>query len=343
MKLLVITQTVDTTDTTLGFFSHWIEEFAKRFEHVDVVCLKKGKYSFPENIHVFSLGKEKKVSKISYILNFYMYIWRERNNYDAVFVHMNQEYVLLGGLFWKLFGKKIFFWRNHPQGSFLTDIAVSLSDKVFCTSKDSYTARCKKTSIMPAGIDMHMFEKSAGVERTPRSLLMFGRIAPIKRVEVAIDALAILKSTGVVCTLTIVGDAKPTDENYMIMLKDKVEKLGMTDCVHFKNGVAFSQAPQVYQSHDVFLNFTPSGSFDKTVIEALASGCKVITSNTSMRDILPTGSYIDDTPVRIAEHIQHMLGLTDTEMHVYAEEAKITVRSQSLETLMDRLMHMISI
>jgi len=25
---------------------------------------------------------------------------------------MNQEYVVLGGLFWKFLGKKIFFWRR---------------------------------------------------------------------------------------------------------------------------------------------------------------------------------------------------------------------------------------
>jgi hypothetical protein len=31
------------------------------------------------------------------------------------FVHMNQEYVLLGGLIWKLLGKKLVLWRHRTQ------------------------------------------------------------------------------------------------------------------------------------------------------------------------------------------------------------------------------------
>ena len=103
----------------------------------------------PSNVKVFSLGKEQQLRgrtdlgnfkrsvleeqwlKIKYALNFYKYIWQERKNYDAVLVHMNQEYVLLGGIFWKLFSKKIYMWRNHHSGYFLTDIAALFLYKSF--------------------------------------------------------------------------------------------------------------------------------------------------------------------------------------------------------------------
>src|ERR1700733_6884068 len=118
MKLLILTQKIDKDDGVLGFFHGWVKEFSSHFDQVTVICLGKGEYSLPPNVQVFSLGKEKESggSKLFYIFNFYKYIWQERNNYDAVFVHMNQEYVLLGGLFWKLLGKKVFLWRNHPKG-----------------------------------------------------------------------------------------------------------------------------------------------------------------------------------------------------------------------------------
>ena len=102
MRLLIITQKVNKNDPILGFFHRWIEEFAKRFEKLTVICLEKGEYSLPENVRVLSLGKEEGRSKAEYLSRFYRYIWEERNNYDAVFVHMNQEYVLLGWKFWKL-------------------------------------------------------------------------------------------------------------------------------------------------------------------------------------------------------------------------------------------------
>src|SRR3989344_92970 len=119
-KILIVTQKVDKNDPILGFFHRWLEEFAKYFEKVTVICLEKGKCDLPQNVKVLSLGKENGRSKFKYLKNFYHFIWQERENYEVVFVHMNEEYVLLAGLPWRLLGKRISMWRNHPAGSFLT-------------------------------------------------------------------------------------------------------------------------------------------------------------------------------------------------------------------------------
>ena len=104
MKLLIVTQKVDENDSILGFFHGWIAEFAKHCESVIVICLEKGEHHLPQNVNVLSLGKErfevksqksKVLKKLTYAINFFKYIWQERKNYDVVFVHMNQEYVLL--------------------------------------------------------------------------------------------------------------------------------------------------------------------------------------------------------------------------------------------------------
>ena len=108
MKLLIITQTVDRRDTMLGFFHNWLEEIAKGYESILVICLKEGEHDLPPNVRVLSLGKERGNSKIGYLWNFYKYIWSERQSYDSVFVHMNQEYVLLGWKSWLLLRKPIY-------------------------------------------------------------------------------------------------------------------------------------------------------------------------------------------------------------------------------------------
>ena len=131
MKLLIVTQKIDKNDPILGFFHRWIEEFANHWESIEVICLYKGTYSLPENVKVHSLGKEKGESRIKYIFNFYKNIFALRNKYDGVFVHMNQEYILLGGLLWRIFGKNIYMWRNHHSGSILTDIAAFFCKRVF--------------------------------------------------------------------------------------------------------------------------------------------------------------------------------------------------------------------
>ena len=111
MKLLIITQKVDRDDPILGFFHRWIEEFAKHCENIIVICLEKGEYNLPKNVQVLSLGKEERESRLAYIKRFYSYIWHKRKEYDSVFVHMNQEYVLLGGFFWKAMRKRVILWR----------------------------------------------------------------------------------------------------------------------------------------------------------------------------------------------------------------------------------------
>src|SRR5437899_240970 len=109
MKLLIITQSVDLENPVLGFFHRWLIEFAKNYERVTIICLEEGKHDLPENVKVLSLGKESEKSeqdsmsknqsprKLRYIGRFYKYIWQRRKNYDAVFVHMNPIYVVLGG------------------------------------------------------------------------------------------------------------------------------------------------------------------------------------------------------------------------------------------------------
>ncbi len=347
MKILVITQTVDIHNTTLGFFTRWIEEFGTRFDEVKVICLFEGAHSRPSNITVHSLGKEILVEersqklevrkRIHYIIKFYQYIWKYRNEYDTVFVHMNQEYVVLGGLLWKILGKKVFFWRNHPYGNIWTRIAVSFSDRVFCTAAESFTARYRKTRIMPAGVDTKIFRYFNLVKRDPGSLLVFGRIAPVKRVEKALDLTESLLGEGLSVELSIVGDALPRDQIYIEELKKRVREGRLEAHSHFVRGVDFVNAPATYQSHEVYLNFTESGSFDKTVIEALACGAKVLVSNTSMKDLVPEGSYTTGEADDSVEKLKALLTLDPEKEKNYREEAKALVESQSLTVLMDML------
>ena len=58
MRLLICTQAIDKNDPILGFFHRWVIEFAKHFEHISVICLREGTHTLPENVSVYSLGKE---------------------------------------------------------------------------------------------------------------------------------------------------------------------------------------------------------------------------------------------------------------------------------------------
>ena len=140
MRLLITTQAVDLDDPILGFFHSWIKALSQNCASVHVICLKEGRYNLPSNVRVHSLGKEGGQSRLKYIWRFYKYIWTLRNEYDSVFVHMNQEYVLFGGKFWRFLGKRVVLWRNHKIGSVWTHVAAMLSNIVCYTSPSAYVA-----------------------------------------------------------------------------------------------------------------------------------------------------------------------------------------------------------
>ena len=211
MKLLILCQKINKNDPILGFFDRWVEVFSQKYEKTTVICLEKGESELPPSIPVLSLGKEKGNSRFQYLKNFFRYIWNERNNYDAVFVHMNQEYVILGWSLWKLLGKKVYLWRNHHYGNAITWTACVLSDKIFCTSSFSYTNKFKKCVIMPTGIDLERFSPRP-VPRVPNSVLFIARISPVKKQDMIIRALAEIEV--VPWVLTILGATLPADILY---------------------------------------------------------------------------------------------------------------------------------
>src|SRR6185503_16028275 len=142
MKLFVITQALDLDDPVLSAYHGWVVELAKHVESIEAVCLQEGRHELPANVRVHSLGKERgEVGAIAYGLRFIQIAWSLRRNYDVVFVHMNQEYLLIAGWLWKLLGKRIYIWRNHYAGSWATDFAALFCTKLFCTSPSSYTAK----------------------------------------------------------------------------------------------------------------------------------------------------------------------------------------------------------
>ncbi len=280
MKLLIVTQKVNKTDPVLGFFHRWVEEFAKHYENITVVCLEKGEYELPSNVKVLSLGKEKGWSKFDRLCWFYQYIWDERKNYDAVFAHMNQEYVLLGTPFWKLMGKRVYMWRNHAKGTFMTSVAVFFSDKVFCTSTTSFTAKYKKASIMPAGIDTDYFKPLERGKKMKNSVLFLGRIAPIKKVKEFVEWI---KEHPEYKKVTIAGEALPKDKSYEKKVLALVKDLGLEDRITFVGSVRQSEALDLYQSHEAYANLTPSGSLDKTILEAASCGLQIVVENPDLK------------------------------------------------------------
>ena len=337
MRILFVTQALDLDEPVLSTYHNWVSALAERVDHIEAVCLKEGRHALPENVRIHSLGKENgRQSSVRYTLRFLMLSWKLRNEYDLVFVHMNQEYVLISGWLWKLLGKRVYLWRNHYAGSFLTDSAAAFCTTIFCTSKHSYTARYRKTLLMPVGVDTERFAMPSGVTRTPRSILFFSRMSPSKRPEILLEALALLKEKGVSFTASFYGSPLPEDAAYYEGLKHNADEAGLSDQVSFFPGVVNEAAPSVFQAHEIFVNCSKSGMFDKMLFEAAASGCMVLAVSEDFGLLFGTEHSFEATAEALSTRLEEVLRAPREGEEIVKKDQEI-IRSQTLPELVTRL------
>lgn len=351
-KLLFITQKVDKDDDVLGVYHEWIAKLAERIDKISVICLYRGRVDLPANISVYSLGKDKFPPipnykllitiwrRILYIARFYNLIWKLRKEYNLVFVHMNQEYAVLGGAFWKALKKKIFFWYNHPLGNMRARLAIEFADTVFYTSPYAFAARYKKAAVMPVGVNTNLFRRIPKIAKKPRSILFIGRISPIKKLEILLRATEILLIKNIDFTLTVAGEpSKLSEYAYAKEIKKRAQPLIDQGLVSFVGAVPNYKTPELYNSHEICVNMTPSGSFDKTILEAMSCETPVIISNQSLRGSLPEELMFDESNASdLAGKISGFLDWPANKKEAVGKDLRqIAVEKHSLEMLIDRL------
>jgi len=343
MKLLIITQKVDLNDDLLGFFHNWLKEFSKRYEIITVICLEKGEYNLPNNIKVLSLGKEKGNNKIKYIYNFYKIIWSEKGNYDGVFVHMNKEYIILGGLLWKLINKKIYFWYNHKKGNILSKISGAFANIIFFTSPYSYFSKNKKARMMPVGIDTNIFKKLNNIIEKKNSLLFIGRLSPVKNLEIIIKAVKNLDLKGIDFILNIYGNPGLKDKIYFEDIKKISSDLEKKGKIKFLGNVPNYKTPEIYNKNEIFINSTNSGSLDKTILEAMSCGKLILVSNNSFKGLIDDiFIYKERDEIDMAKKIVDLLKLDKNKKNNYGEKfINFVKKNHSLSFLMEKIFEII--
>lgn len=342
-SLLICTQKVDAQDQVLGFFVRWIEQLAPHFQRVTIICLEQGETVLPPNCQVCSLGKERGMrSSLVYAVRFLRLLLTGHMSYDAVFVHMNQEYVLLAGWWWRLFGKRIFLWRNHPSGSFWTRLAAMLAHVVFYTSDQSYTGRFTKAVRMPVGIQLP--DQIPTHDERP-TFLSLGRLSPVKHVDTIVDAFAgALVPEG--ASLHVVGDPIPRaiDYAYVERIDSSVARAtARGKAVVREPGVSPEVAQRLFGQYTFFVNATDPGSFDKTILEAAAQGCiplvaQDIWRGTEYTDLSERLVFSFGDQLSLGEKMERIAAITGEERyHIRTRLRQYIHQYHSLDALVQRL------
>lgn len=312
MNILLITQKVDKNDPILGFFHEWIKLFAREYDSVLVICLFLGQYDLPKNVKVLSLGKEKKKCKFFYLFNFYYYIWKERNNYNQIFVHMNQIYVILGWLLWKLMNKNIFLWYTHKKIGWSLVLAEKIVDLIFSASKESFKLPTSKLVVTGHGIDTSKFSPLIKGDRKNNNcleILSVSRISESKKIKELVLLAKVLEERGINFIIKVIGcPVLQEDAIYLSEVKKNIIINNLNHRINFIGAVSNDELPLLLRSGDVFINLSSTGSMDKAILEAMSCGLNILTSNLAFKDILPQNNFCDsDDPVVLADKLMILL------------------------------------
>ncbi len=296
-SLLIITRKVDNRDERMSFFIDWLNEFAKHVETLYVISWQEGSVQgLAENINVTFIEtvnrglfwKLKKVFEYRRVVN------EELLKVDGVFVHMNALYGNLVKDKFKQFrkdGKKVFLWYMHKSVNRVLKKSRLWVDGYISASKESF----RMETDLPVytfghAIPVKTYENMRKVERGngPLRIITIGRIAPSKDTKTLIEAIFILVSSqqlDVRCSI-VGAPAMPEDKKYLEMLKDLVVEKKLNNVVTFEGPKPYREVLQYYANADIFVNMSNTGSIDKVVLEAMASGVIPISANESLKPIL---------------------------------------------------------
>lgn len=334
MNLLIITQKVDKNYQLLGFFIDWIERFSKKFDKVTVLCLESGEYKLPENVRVISLGKDRKLPKIVWPINFYKEIIGNRKNYDAVFIHMNPVWMVLGGPVWRLLNKKTFFWYTSGGVTTKLKLAEKFADKIFTASKESFRIKSDKVIVTGHGVDTTLFAADLSKRSDNFKILSIGRIAKVKNYETLINAAKILKDKGVDFSVTIIGEPAITADNiYEQEIKALIGESGLNGNFKFLGKMAHRELIPYYQSHNLFVHLSKTGSLDKTILEAMSCNMDVLSSNDAAKSFLPPELvFKEDDPQDLSDKI---ISIYNGNLHY--ELGDFVVKNHNLDDLINNI------
>jgi len=347
MRLLLFNLATDADDPILGFTTQWISELAKQAEFIHVVTMRAGRLEVPNNVRVYSVGKEKGYSEARRLIEFYRILFRilRQDRIDVCFSHMMPLFTVLAAWILRAKAIPIVTWYAHPSLTWALKLAHHLSDHMVSSIPTSYPYKRDKLIVVGHGIDSDMFSPDSRVPPEDTNMILcVGRLSPVKDHPTLLKAVWLLRQRWAEPFRVVIigGLAAGRDESYVRLLLDQVKELGLENTVFFESPVPAERLPYWYRRCTVHVNLTPKGFVDKVALEAMSCAKPCLVANEGFKKTL--GIYTDKClyayrdPEQLADRMKWTLSLPDTERMVIGTYLRRQVESMhGLKRLVNRL------
>ena len=257
-------------------------------------------------------------------------------------------FAVMGAPFLKLWRLPIVMWYTHKSVTLKLRLAEKVCWRVVTASPESFRLPSQKVRVIGHGVDTNLFTplQSQRDENQPFVVVSAGRITPVKSLHTLIDAANSLYQELDFHRLRvqIIGEAAPQDGAYLQHLLELVSEFRLAEVVSFLGGYSQAGVAEAYRAADVMVNTSKTGSIDKAVLEAMACGLPVVTSNEAFREMLAPWKDLlcipPESPGKLVASILRLKEMSHDERAALGLELQqIVQRDHSMEQLTDKLMH----
>lgn len=345
MNLLLFNLAVDREHVTLAFALSWIEDLATRFDHIDVVTMTKGDYALPDNVTVWSLGRERGFPEWLRLIRFYWIVLSimRRRRIHVVFTHMIPIFAVL---FWpvaQLTGIKNVMWYAHGATPRTLKWAHATVDQVVTSTPEGFRLPSSKVIHLGQGIRDSAFYPLPRVRSDRPKLITVGRLAPSKGVELMLETLASYRAESRPFLTVVGGSTNSAEEEHGNAMRDLAVEMGLSDCVSFLGRRDEPEVADLLRQSDVFINLSTTGSLDKAIVEAMACECIVVSTNAAFASIAKREGFENCVPlardvnslIKVLEYLDTMP--EDARQTLAANQASVARRDHGRARFIEQL------
>jgi glycosyltransferase involved in cell wall biosynthesis len=178
---------------------------------------------------------------------------------------------------------------GYPRTAQVADAIIINSESLRSEVHRYLDVDPSKLRLIPEAVDHDLFRPGDRAEAQRRLaerhsidrpfVLFVSSLWPYKNCDGLLRAFAIAKPDLEGRRLVVVGPGR--DKGYVGQLHALAESLGIADDVTWVGGVPLEQTVDFYRAADVFVYPSHNETFGLTILEAMACGCPVVTSDRS--------------------------------------------------------------
>ncbi len=303
---------MDRLSRTMAWSQHIVNLLSEKCESVAVMTSRVGQYDPPGNVHIeiiprWPWGIPRRLGSM-WLVNFQACRVARRYRVEACFLHMAAAWAYYLRPCFSLLKLPVLAWYAHGTVSDELRRAHGAATRIVTSTPEGFRLPSNKVQVIGQGVDTDTFTLQP-LAANRQDIIAVARISPRKRIELLIEVMSQLRAmpSGQEIRLKLIGTTITTDDQYYeLELRERVWGMGLHDQIEFVGFVPLPYIPTYYRTAFLHLNVSKTGSMDKTVVESLACGCPVLTSNEAFFEMLhdnPEFLIHDEQPEAIARQI----------------------------------------